>query len=200
MGRLGCVSPQSLCVSSHGWLRALAATYGYRTMALTSAPPGEPLSDGLVFCEVKSWITGSRLVSLPFSDHSEPLLNESNNSFDLTEWMRTECNRHKWKYIEIRPLSWKMHSECPLVASQSFWIHTLDLTPSLDQIFSDLDKNCVQRRIRRAEREELSYQRGCSEELLDDFYRLLMITRRRHRLLPQPRVWFRNLVACMGPS
>ncbi|HEY1903549.1 MAG TPA: GNAT family N-acetyltransferase [Terracidiphilus sp.] len=192
--------PRSSVFHHKGWLKALAGTYGYRPLVLTRTPPGERLSDGIVFCEVKSWITGSRLVSLPFADHSEPLLNESDASFDLTEWMRTECRQHKWKYVELRPIYWEMHSDCPLVASQSFWLHTLNLAPSLDQIFRNLNKNCVQRRIRRAEREQLSYERGCSEGLLNDFYRLLMITRRRHRLLPQPWAWFRNLVACMSPS
>ncbi len=183
-----------------GWLRALAITYGYQIMALTSTPPGERLSNGLVFCKVRSWMTGSRVVSLPFTDHLEPLLNENGDSFELTEWMRSECSQHKWKYIELRPLSWEMYLNYPLAASRSFWIHTLDLAPSLKQIFSDFHKNCVQRRIRRAERAQLFYERGCSEELLNDFYQLLMITRRRHQLLPQPRVWFRNLIACMSPS
>lgn len=192
--------PSASVFHRQGWLKALARTYGYRPMALTTTPPGERLSDGIAFCEVKSWITGSRLVSLPFADHSEPLLNEIGGSFNLTQWMRTECRRHKWKYIELRPLSWQMHADCPMVASQSFWFHTLNLTPSLDRIFHNFDKNCIQRRIRRAERAQLSYERGCSEGLLNDFYRLLMITRRRHRLLPQPRSWFRNLVACMSPS
>ena len=192
--------PRASVFHQKGWLQALARTYGYRPIALTSAPPGERLSDGIAFCEVKSWITGRRLVSLPFADHSEPLLNETGDGIDLAEWMRAECRQHKWKYIELRPLSWEMHSDCPLVASQSFWLNTLDLTPSLDQIFRALHKNCIQRRIRRAERERLSYEKGCSEKLLNDFYRLLMITRRRHRLLPQPLAWFQNLVACMNPS
>lgn len=183
-----------------GWLQALAGTYGYRPIVLTSTPPGERLSDGIAFCEVRSWITGSRLVSLPFADHCEPLLNEIEDFCEFAAWMRTECRRHKWKYVELRPLSWEMDSDCPLAASQSFWFHTLNLAPSLDQIFRNLDKNCIQRRIRRAERAHLSYESGCSEELLQDFYRLLMITRRRHQLLPQPLAWFRNLLACMSPG
>ncbi|MGA9671196.1 MAG: GNAT family N-acetyltransferase [Terracidiphilus sp.] len=86
------------------------------------------------------------------------------------------------------------------MTSQSFWLHTLDLTPTLERIFHDFHRSSIQRRIMRAEREQLSYERGYSEGLLDDFYRLMMITRRRHRLLPQPRAWFRNLVACMSPN
>src|ERR1035437_3723118 len=192
--------PRASVFHQRGWLKALAMTYGYRPMVLTSTPAGEPLSDGIVFCEVKSWMTGSRLVSLPFADHSEPLLNETGDSFELTEWMRSECRQHNWKYVELRPLFWKMPSDCPLVASQSFWFHPLSLTPSIEQIFRGLHKNCIQRRIRRAEREQLSYEKGCTEDLLNDFYRLLMITRRRHQLLPQPSIWFRNLLACMSPN
>jgi lipid II:glycine glycyltransferase (peptidoglycan interpeptide bridge formation enzyme) len=74
------------------------------------------------------------------------------------------------------------------------------LTPALEQIYRNLHKNCIQRRIRRAEREQLSYEKGCSEALIDDFYKLMMITRRRHQLLPQPRAWFRNLIASMAAN
>ena len=192
--------PRASVFHHTGWLKALAGTYGYRPIVLTSAPPGERLSDGIAFCEVRSWITGSRLVSLPFADHCEPLLNEGGDSLELIEWLRNECGQQHWKYIEVRPLSWENHAGSPLVASQSYWLHTLDLTPPLDQIFCNLDKSCIQRRIRRAEREHLSYEKGCSDGLVADFYRLLMITRRRHQLLPQPRAWFRNLVACMDSN
>jgi len=183
-----------------GWLKALERTYGYRPIVVTSTPPGEPLSDGIAFCEVKSWITGNRLVSLPFADHAEPLLGDIDDSPEFAEWMQRECIRQKWKYVELRPLSWEMQPDTPLRASQSFWFHTLNLTPSIERIFQGLHKNCLQRRIQRAERAQLSYEKGSSEDLLDDFYRLLMITRRRHRLPPQPLAWFRNLLACMGAN
>jgi hypothetical protein len=192
--------PNASAFHQVGWLEALASSYRYRPVALTNSPPGKPLSDGFVFCEIKSWITGNRLVSLPFADHTEPLQDGIGNSSEFLDWIRAESTHHDWKYVELRPLSAKMPSDSPLVASKSFWFHTLDLTPSIEKIYQGLHKNCLQRRIRRAERAQLSYEKGCSELLLDDFYRLLMITRRRHRLLPQPRVWFRNLVACMGPN
>ena len=192
--------PRSSVFHQQGWLKALAETYGYRPVVLTSAPAGKRLADGVVFCEIKSWVTGNRLVSLPFTDHTEPLLDGIDHMCSFTEWMRTECRRQNWKYIELRPLDWAVRSDCPLVPSQSFWFHTLSLSPSLDRIFDNLHKSCLQRRIRRAEGEQLSYEKGCTEALLDDFYRLLMTTRRRHHVLPQPRAWFRNLVACMRPN
>jgi lipid II:glycine glycyltransferase (peptidoglycan interpeptide bridge formation enzyme) len=44
------------------------------------------------------------------------------------------------------------------------------------------------------------YEVGRSEIFVDEFYRLLLMTRRRHQLLPQPRSWFKNLVECMGEN
>lgn len=81
---------------------------------------------------------------------------------------------------------------------ESFCLHNLDLRPNLENLFSGFHKNCVQRKIRRAEREGLSYELGRSESLLTSFYRLLVLTRQRHQVPPQPLAWFRNLVASMG--
>ncbi len=182
-----------------GWLMALAKTYGYRTLAVTSTPPGERLRDGVVFCEVRSRITGNRLVSLPFTDHAEPLMNEDGDGPDIAQWIRAEFRKHNWRYIEVRPLSEELRPSWAVVKSQSFWLHTLDLTRSTEAIFSSFHNSCVQRRILHAGRQQLLYEKGCSDALLEEFYRLLMITRRRFRLLPQPRVWFKNVIAYNRP-
>ena len=59
-------------------------------------------------------------------------------------------------------------------------------------------KNSIQRKIRRARREGLTIEQGHTQMLLNQFYLLLLRTRRRHRLPPQPRSWFLNLEACFG--
>jgi len=183
-----------------GWLKALAETYGYRPKVITFSPPDKSLTDGVVFCEVKSWVTGKRLVSLPFADHSEPLLDSAAQIPDFEEWMQTEPGNRQWKYIEVRPLSGDFRTSDVMKVSQSFWMHTLDLSPTSERIFQACHKSCIQRRIIHAERQELSYERGRSDSVLDAFYRLLVITRQRHNLLPQPFSWFRNLLRFMGPD
>ena len=56
-----------------GWLEALRATHDYEPVAFTTSAPTERLTNASLFCLVRSWLTGSRLVSLPFSDHCELL-------------------------------------------------------------------------------------------------------------------------------
>ena len=58
-------------------MQALKQTYHYEPVGYTQAAPGEEFSSALVFCRVKSWLTGQRLVSMPFSDHCEPLVDSA---------------------------------------------------------------------------------------------------------------------------
>ena len=44
-----------------------------QSLTLPAADDGE-LANGIVFCRVESRLTGRRLVSLPFSDHCDPLV------------------------------------------------------------------------------------------------------------------------------
>lgn len=147
-----------------------------------------------MLCRIRSALTGSRLVSLPFADHCDLLIKDSEQP-EFCNWLIAACDCEHLKYVEIRPRS-------PLQArgmepSASYSFHELDLSPGLGDLFSRLHKNSIQRRIQRAEREGFTYEVGCSGSLLKAFYRLLAITRRRHRLLPQPRAWFENLLLCM---
>jgi Acetyltransferase (GNAT) domain len=189
--------PRASVFHQRGWLEALARTYGYRPMVLSTTPAGEPLLNGIVFCHVDSWLTGTRMVSLPFADHCEPLLNESDDCLELIRWLCTECDRQRWKYVELRPLSSGQYPSDDLQPSRAYCFHELDLSPSVEEIFKGLHKDSIQRKIRRAEAEKIEYEAGRSKQLVNEFYQLLMITRRRHKLIPQPRTWFTNLVECV---
>jgi lipid II:glycine glycyltransferase (peptidoglycan interpeptide bridge formation enzyme) len=138
------------------------------------------------------------LVSLPFADHCEPLLSEPGDFPKFTNWLKAECDLRRWKYVEFRPLT-QQAANCVLQPSHSYCLHSLDLEPSLERLFRNLHKNSIQRKIRRAERERLSCEVG-GLQLLDEFYRLQLITRKRLRVLPQPRSWFENLLRCMGDN
>jgi len=190
--------PSASVFHDRGWLRALARTYGYQPLVITTANATEALQNGIVLCRVSSWITGTRLVSLPFSDHCEPLLENIGQLPEFISWMRKECDLQAGRYVELRPTSGDLVGGCGLEPSCSYWFHELDLRQTLDQLFRHLHDNSIRRKVVRAEREGLSYEAGQSTQLFDEFYGLLMATRKRHKLLPQPRSWFRNLLEFMG--
>jgi hypothetical protein len=195
--------PQAGVFHTPSWLSALQSTYGYEPIAFTTSGPGEALKNGLVFCKVKSWITGKRLVSLPFSDHCALLATSEAEQEELLTHVCERVAHDGYAHAEIRPMSTR--EPTPLAAAnlekaETFCLHRLSLDAPEDALFRNLHKNCIQRKIARAEREGLVYETGRSENLLRKFYQLLMRTRRRHFLPPQPLQWFLNLVAFMGDN
>jgi hypothetical protein len=197
--------PRGSVFHTPAWLEALRRTYGYQPVALTSCSPQEELSDGMLFCEVKSWISGARLVSLPFSDHCQPLLGRPEDLTDFIACLRERCGRSTWKYVEVRTMESSNCGKGVLnllgkTSCQQYNFHKIDLGPDIDKIFSKFHKGCIQRKMKRAERENLHYEAGRSESSLEKFYSLLLLTRRRHGLPPQPMAWFRNLSECFGEN
>jgi hypothetical protein len=190
--------PRSSVFHSTSWLRALQKVYGYEPVALTTCPPGTKLTNGLVFCRIQSWLTGRRFVSLPFSDHCEPLIDSPDDLNVILIHMKRDVDKRSWQYVEIRPVSHRPDCHVGLKESLTYQFHRLDLHKSTQELFRDFHKDCVQRKIRRAEREGLKYEDGNSEALLRKFYRLLVMTRRRQHLPPQPVAWFRGLIATFG--
>src|SRR5271168_817285 len=119
--------PRSSVFHSTSWLRALHTVYGYEPVGITTCPPGASLTNGLVLCSVKSWLTGRRFVSLPFSDHCEALLRNSSELDDLLLHMKQYVETGEWKYIEIRPTSYEPGSHTGLGRSTTYSLHRLDL-------------------------------------------------------------------------
>ncbi len=193
--------PNACAFHTRGWMQALASTYGYQPFAVCSSGPGETLADVLPVCRVESWLTGRRLVALPFTDHCQPLVAASSAASEITEYLADLARRERYRFVEIRPA----HAADAIAVSNNepvarYMAHWLDLDRPLEQVFASFDKDSIQRRIRRAEREDMSYEEGRSDDLISRFYELMVRTRRRHQLPPQPIQWFRNLAALMGDS
>ena len=191
--------PEASMFHSQAWLKALHRTYGYEPVVFTTSMPRAELKNGLVFCKVKSWLTGRRLVSLPFSDHCQPLADTGEVQVIL-EHVKHEESVEGYKYVEIRPLNddGLRESSIQFKNNASYAFHKIELSSEPALIFQRFHESCVQRKIRKAEREQLSYEAGRSEPLLQKFHYLFLLTRRRHKLPPPPFSWFRNLIECLG--
>ena len=184
--RLG-LSPSRVAASVRGVLRIRAGCSDL-------SPPGSPLENGLVLCEVRSRLTGNRLVSIPFSDHCEPLINDLEELELFVENLAERIEKSGWKYFELRPILHTPNDKTNLGISQNYYFHRLDLRPSEQTLFKTFHKDSVQRKIRRAEREGLRYEEGTSEAFLQHFYKLMITTRRRQGLPPNLSAGFAVLL------
>jgi CelD/BcsL family acetyltransferase involved in cellulose biosynthesis len=188
--------PRSSVFHGKAWLLALNQTYQYDPLGFTCSAPGKPFRNALAFCRVNSWLTGQRLVSLPFSDHCEPLVDGVDELNELLTPALQELREGKIKYVDIRPLSLSFSGETE--GAESYFIHLLDLRPTLEELYKKLHGDSIRRKIQRAEREKLTLEVGSSEKMLADFYKLHITTRQRQQLPPHPLRWFRNILGCLG--
>ena len=193
------VTGQRLATVFHtvGWLDAIRRTYGYQPVVYTTAAPDATLTNGILLCRVESWITGKRLVGVPFADHCDPLVADARERSRLFGELERLVHRDGWRYIEFRPYHAVVDQTPSMRSVDDFCLHTLDLRPSIDELFGNLHHSSIRRKVRRAKREGLRYEVGTSDALVEAFYRLLLLTRRRHQLPPQPLDFFRNLIECL---
>lgn len=193
--RLLAAHPKASIFHTRGWLEALRQTYGYYPVAFTTSAPGLPLSNALAFCRISNWLKGRRLVSLPFSDHCSPLVTDQGQLDCLLNYSYSKLKQDNLSYVETRCASSEENVGSARGKEESYWHHRLHLNQPVEELFGRLHRDCIQRKIRRAMREQITYEQGTSEELIAQFYRLLLTTRRRLGLPAQPITWFKNIIA-----
>jgi hypothetical protein len=193
--------PRASVFHSAGWAQALRDTYNYESFVFPDSGPALPATSGITLARVRSWLTGKRLISLPFSDHCTPLVSGPAELQSLLADLKPLLTKEEWNYIEIRPVDNSFDDVLQAAGFQrcdEYLLHRLQLDAPADVLLHQFHKSSVQYRIRRAERLGLVCESGRSPKLVRDFFNLMAITRRRQFLPPQPYAWFENLVRCMG--
>jgi len=167
------------------WARVLHDCYGYRPCYLIKIHDGK--IDVLVpLMEIRSFLTGRRGVSLPFTDYCEPMVSDTNNWQDVLVFVKSYGAQKKWKNWELRGGEQWMNQ---VHFSSSYYRHVLKLSTDVDTLYSQL-KSSTKRNIKKAEREGIIIKRSHSLDAVKAFYRLHCLTRKKHGLPPQPEDFF----------
>jgi CelD/BcsL family acetyltransferase involved in cellulose biosynthesis len=166
---------------SRRWLEVLADTYGFDFRASVELDQHGRITGALPFCRIND-LRGERLVVLPFSDFTAPLLRD----------------QHQWGHL-IAPL---IHHGIPitiqttnnpiLAADDRFRLdrssvrQVVPLSEDIDVLF-DRFRPQARRHVHRARREGLVFREAQSLSELRAFYDLhLGVRKSRHGLLCQP--------------
>ncbi len=102
-------------------------------------------------------------MSLPFSDHCDPLVDRPEDLSEMIEFLRAEVEKGRCRSFELRPRSgvgrpFEAFAEDVAATlrgprAQAYCLHTLDLSRPANEIFAGFHHSSTQRAIRRAERE-----------------------------------------------
>jgi CelD/BcsL family acetyltransferase involved in cellulose biosynthesis len=182
------VHPDATIFHTSAWARVLTDTYNHQPFYLRLSLQGEPLAL-IPVMEVRSFLTRTRGVCLPFSDFCAPLLFGNFGADLVAKKLRQIARERSWSYFEVRDASILPEGA---VASESYWTHTLDLTISNAALIANFSDS-VGRALRKAERSGLTATIRIDAAAMAEFYRLHVRTRRKHGAPPQPRAFFSNI-------
>jgi hypothetical protein len=165
---------------------------------------GEQVRGVLPLLLVKSWLTGNRMVSLPFSDVSYPLADTIDTSRLLVQKALELSQEKHAKYVELRGSAGLNPGgsqddfgpdleELGFSSTHHFNNYVIPLSEDPDTIINTFYRGQRQQ-IRRSYRLGVTARQGQGPDDLNEFYRLYLLNRRRFGIPPQPRTFFAEIL------
>lgn len=170
------------------WKRVLESAFPHMRghyMALVD-DAGE-IQAGLPIYEVRSRLTGNRLVSIPFATISDPLVSSHEQLDILLEAAKFLSKSLDIADIEIRTTkSYNFMTNKGFLGTHYFKIHYIDLIPGIDELWKSLQQKSVRYEINKAQKNNLGLETGHDQNDLLIFFKLYVDTRKRLGLPPHP--------------
>jgi hypothetical protein len=173
---------------SYAWIKVLWESYGYKPhFFILNNKRGFPAL--LPFMEVNSRYTGRRGVSLPFSDHCDPIIRESIAARRLLEHAIDFGKTSNWKYLDMHGGDIIFQGKKP---SREYYGHLLELKDEPNKMLKQF-RDSTRRSIKKSVKSGVEIQRSNSLQSIQDFYQLHCLTRKRHQIPVQPFQFFKKI-------
>jgi hypothetical protein len=175
---------------SKEWAEVLIKSYDYSPKYFIHIE-NEKLLAVVPFIYIQSWLTGKKLVSLPFSDFCQPLICDSCSSEDVMKELLNQFSDLNIKYIEFRSTDNTFPFKTEQFRTDQRHVLRLDKDESsLLKSFSDNTK----RNIKKANRENVKLRILNDVQGMKLFYKMNCETRKKHGLPPQPFIFFDQIL------
>lgn len=170
------------------WSKVLQESYNYKPIYLINKLSNETTAI-LPFMSIKKFLAGKRLVSLPFSDYCEPLINKKDDFESLINFLISFCENENIESFEIRGGREYFKN---VQSAYSYYEHILELGREEKDILKNFNET-TRRNIKKAVKEGILTSVDFSLNSLKEFYKLNCITRKKHGLPPQPFSFFMQI-------
>lgn len=181
-------TPDAGIFHTREWASVMQKTYNYIPCYFTEMS-WDRIQTLIPVMEVKSWLTGIRGVSLPFTDFTPLLISDRRVWPDIFENISAYAKLNHYKYLEFRS---SLPGNSNHVASSSFFTHILSLGQGKEELYTNLHSS-TQRNINKAEKSGIQVEIHQSREALRKYYDLHCKTRKRHGVPVQPWLFFENI-------
>jgi hypothetical protein len=179
--------PNSVIFHHPAWINLLAECYHLNPFLLLSKDAQGKIEAGIPFIETIGLFNKKKWVSLPFTDHCEPLSISNDSLTNLSNALRDLSSLGK--EIELR---WNFADEFPFPKFSQYYYHQLLLDNDERNIEKRIDPKDF-RQVRVAYKRGITIDTGTSIEHVKSFYNLHVDTRHRKGVPVQPWHFFELL-------
>jgi len=186
------------------WTRILKNSFGYKSFNLFSIDQEGRLCGMLPLSLVNSHLTGSRLVSLPFSHIAGPISVSNSSMEPLIKKAKRLSQILKCDYLEIRVMDNQAQDKADSIwlqngfeISDQFSTYVLELSQP-EVVWTKLDSKSVRWAIRKAQRDGVTVRKAGSVGDIKRFYVLNLKTKRRLGVPGHPERLFLEIFREMG--
>lgn len=195
--------PNGLICHLSGWKQVLEQSFSHIKgfyLALIDPASGDLLA-GLPVYLVNSFVTGKRLVSIPFATLSDPLAASDSEIRQLLSASQKLAIDAGASRIEIRTqASARMMNNSGFCRIDSFKHHFLVLDEPAELLARRFARKSIDSTLKQCKRHGLKLANDCNYDGLSVFFSLYVKTRKRLGLPPQPFRLFENLWQVFAPS
>jgi len=184
-----------------GWKEVLARSFQHVKPHYLALFDGDRIVAGLPLFEVRSWLTGNKLVSIPFATLCDALVSDPQQFRILLEASLVLMKKSRASFFELRTLaSADMIKDERLGVQRYFQHHFLRLNGDPELLKKSFHRTCVRQKIQRARLCGVQIRLADHEQDLKDFFSLYLMTRRRLELPTQPYEFFKAIWDVYMPS
>lgn len=186
---------------SQAWLDLLARVFGYSVTACATTNAAGEISGFLPLCRVRSPLSGTHLVSLPFSDYCPLLAADEASANELVDQAIRIAQEQGARYLELRTGATGVLARRADVVVDDLYVRWFKpLTADADAAWRSVHRS-VRQKIKQAERLGVRVRMAQCRDDMEQYYRLHVLTRsKKHGMPAQSRRYFYALWDTFAPS
>lgn len=194
--------PYGTIYQHSSWMRVIALTYKQaRPLSFVIEDEKSNIRAAIPSFIVRSKLTGTRIVSLPFTSYCDPLVDDKQDFTTLLDEIINKLKNVSASYYELRVLKClDLIKGNRLKCHNYHKTHILNLEGGFERIRRAFHKSSVVSTVKKAVKCQVIIREALSEQDLKKFYFIHAITRKRHGFPIQPYRLFKNMWEILHPQ
>lgn len=169
------------------WMTIIADFYRYRPFIVAKLDASDNVLAGIPMMEVEDILMRKRWISLPFSDYCNPLFQDKRSLELLINDLVEISNKNHMMKIMLR---WEYPENNALIPYENYYNYLIKIDEDVDKAYKQI-KYTTRQQIKKARRDGVRVEWGCTLDHLKQFYNMQILTRRKHGVPVQPWGFFK---------